>query len=73
MAKPGGLVNVAWRVVASGTELRRLLGLPDVLPLCEVRARACERWLVEWLARIDGAAEARRLVGRDAGGAGCEP
>jgi hypothetical protein len=59
-------VNVALRVEASVSELRRLLGLPDVLAVYEVRSRAFERWLAAHLAATENETEARR--GQDGAG-----
>lgn len=57
-------MNVAFRVEASVTELRRLLGMADVLALYEVRSEAFERWLAACLAGADVEVAARQRVKR---------
>jgi hypothetical protein len=57
-------VNVVFKLDASITDRRRLLGLPDVVPLYELRCRLFEHWLVEALDRHAGLAPPIRAGGR---------
>ena len=66
MAKRGGrgqAMEVSLRIDCTPGEARRLLGAPDLLPLCECSALALEDGLVAAVARLDPSART---------GAGCQ-
>lgn len=47
------MARVETRIDGTPNELRRLIGLPDLLPLYQVAAVAAERWLVHQVAALD--------------------
>jgi hypothetical protein len=48
-------VKVAAQIDCSANELRRLMGLPDLLPLHELGSRALELWFVQRVQALSAA------------------
>ena len=53
-------MEVSVRIDCTPGEARRLIGAPDLLPLCQVLCVALEDWLVCLIARLDPPPPAQR-------------